>query len=124
MFRFKVVKPGFQKPNVVNLRLASLWKSDLNLLNISIFYLCSQCSRSKFNFLFQLSSYANKKVFLNIFLAINMASQDFYCKFHVLGGFLFFFCHSKMPKTLKMLMKKYVYWWINHGNLKVILFFL
>ena len=79
-------------------------------LNISIFYLCSQCSRSKFNFLFQLSSYATKKVFLKISLAINMASQDSYCKFPFLDGFLFFCCHSKMPKTPKMLMKKHVYW--------------
>ena len=31
VFRFKVVKPGFQKPNVVNDRLTSLWKLDLNL---------------------------------------------------------------------------------------------
>ena len=88
-------------------------------LNTSIFYLRSQCSRSKFNFLFQLSSYATKKVSLNVFLAINMASQDCYCKFHFLGGF-----HSQMPKTPKMFMKKHLYWWINHENLKVILFFL
>ena len=31
IFRFKVMKPGFQKVNVANLGLASLWKLDLNL---------------------------------------------------------------------------------------------
>ena len=31
IFRFKVLKPGFQKLNVANLRLANLWKLDLNL---------------------------------------------------------------------------------------------
>ena len=36
----------------------------------------------KFNFLFQLSSYATRKVFLNLSLAINMGSQDSYYKSH------------------------------------------
>ena len=31
IFRYKVMEPGFQKVNVINLRLASLWKLDLNL---------------------------------------------------------------------------------------------
>ena len=53
-----------------------------------------------------------------------MASQDSYCKFHFLDVFLFFFCNSKMPKTPKMLIKKHVYWWIIHGDLKEILLFL
>ena len=38
--RFKVMKPGIQKVNVVSLRLASLWKLNLNLskhLNIQAF---------------------------------------------------------------------------------------
>ena len=57
-------------------------------LNISVFYLYSQCSRQKFSFLFQLQSYTAEKVFFNISLAINMASQHSYCKFH------FFCCFS------------------------------
>ena len=86
-----------------------------------MFYLCSYTS--KFNFLFQFSSYATKNVLLNISLAINMASQDCNYKFHLLGGFLFFFCHSKKPKTPKMLMKKYLYWEVIYGNLKVMQLF-
>ena len=31
IFRFKVMKPGFQKVNEINLSLVSLWKLDLNL---------------------------------------------------------------------------------------------
>ena len=92
-------------------------------LNISVFYLYSQCSRSKFNFLFQLSSYTAEEAFFNISFAINMASQHSYCKFHFFVVFLIFFCRSKMPKTPKMLMKKHGYWWIIHGKLKVIFFF-
>ena len=102
------MKPGFQKVNVANLGLASLWKLDLNLSKhlsiLSIFYTA-------------------EKAFLNILFAINMASQHSYCKFHFFVAFLIFFCRSKMPKTPKMLMKKHGYWWIIHGNLKVILFF-
>ena len=91
-------------------------------LNISVFYLYSQCSRSKFNFLFQLLNYTAEKVFFNISLDINMASQHSYCKFRFFVAFLYFFWHSKMRKTPKMLMKKHGYWWIIHGNLKVMRF--
>ena len=92
-------------------------------LNISVFYLYSQCSRSKFNFLFQLLSYTAEKAFFNISFAINMANQHSYCKFHFFVAFLIFFCRSKMPKTPKMLMKEQGYWWIILGKLKVIFFF-
>ena len=92
-------------------------------LNISVFDLYSQCSRSKFNFLFQLSSYTAEEAFFNISFAINMASQHSYCKFHFFVAFLFFFCGSKMPKTPKILTKKHGSWWIIHGKLKVIFFF-
>ena len=69
-------------------------------------------------FWFQRSGYTTEKVIFNISLAINMASQHSYWKFLFFGGFLFFFFHSKMPKTPKMLMKKDGYWWMILGNLK------
>ena len=44
IFRFKVMKPGFQKVNEINLRLVSLWKLDLNLSKdfniLSMFLVC------------------------------------------------------------------------------------
>ena len=70
------IQPWFEKVIVVN--------QILIYLNVSVFYLYSQCSRQKFYFLFQLSSYTAKKVFFNISLAINMASQYFYCQFPLL----------------------------------------
>ena len=54
---------------------------------------------SKFNFLFQLSSYATRKVFLNLSLAINMASQDSYYKFD-------FFFHFKNAQNTQNVNEK------------------
>ena len=81
------IQPWFEKVIVVN--------QILIYLNVSVFYLYSQCSRQKFYFLFRLSSYTAKKVFFNTSLAINMASQYFYCQFHFLLLFYFSFVIPK-----------------------------
>ena len=49
--QFQDNETWISKVNEVNLRLANLWKSDLNLSkHFNILQLCFQCSRSKFKF--------------------------------------------------------------------------
>ena len=198
------MKPGIQKVNVVSLRLASLWKLNLNLskhLNIQAFIqavLMSGRRHKKLNLLIDFwnsifmkfyfiaywhwtciqnklaykfpsilnyffvpqmwkkkktdnnktawtnawySIYVHSTAGRNLIFCFNIqATQPRKCfstypwpstwqvsipitNFIFLVGFLFFSCHSKMPKTPKMLMKD-KYWCIMHGYLKVILFFL
>ena len=56
------MKPIFRIVSAVNIRMANLWKSDPSpSKHFNILYF--EYSRSKFNFLFQLSSYIAEKYF-------------------------------------------------------------
>ena len=106
IFRFKVMKPGFQKVNVVNLRLAS----SFSILSIFLVYIAGRNLIFCFNFwATQLKKYFSTHPCPSTWqVSIPIANFIFFV------AFLFFFCPSKMPKTPKMLMKKHRYWLVDN----------